>query len=217
MIVKNKIKAILFDWDDTIAQTHTTVGLLYQNYVQAQGLPRPSLAEVLQHWGKPKALIAALLVPGLGVEEADKKFMEHVPEGFSVKPFEGVEATLHTLKQKGYILGVVSSGPKNGIQNSLHTFVNHSGLFAFIYSAEDCEFHKPDPRVFDGAMSKLQEIGITESEVLYVGDSLHDYVAAHERGIRFAAVLTGFTTREQFLEIGVSKQAILQAMTQIPA
>jgi phosphoglycolate phosphatase len=54
---------------------------------------------------------------------------------------------------------------------------------------------KPDP---EGLLLAVEKLGVKTEDVLYIGDSYVDAMAAEAAGMKFAGVLTGTTTREEF-------------------
>lgn len=59
----------------------------------------------------------------------------------------------------------------------------------------------------------LENTGAEPRRCLMVGDRLHDIVGAHEAGMKCAAVLTGFGSREEFKEYGADY--ICEALSEI--
>jgi len=58
---------------------------------------------------------------------------------------------------------------------------------------------------------------LDRAQVLYVGDHLGDMQAAHGAGLKFVAVLTGYFSRQAFMENGLSEQYIINDVAQLPA
>jgi phosphoglycolate phosphatase-like HAD superfamily hydrolase len=74
--------------------------------------------------------------------------------------------------------------------------------FFYIQTAADTLVHKPDPRVFEPTLKKLQTENVDRSEVLYVGDGLRDFLAARDAGLRFVGITHGTTSKAAFTEAG---------------
>ena len=111
-------------------------------------------------------------------ELANELFQLYMEARFSnTKPFPEVPAALIRLDSR-FELGVISNGNTHpdrfGLPNS----------FDFVVFATDCGFAKPDPRIFEFALSKS---GHNPEEVLHVGDSLEsDVSGANNCGLRSA-------------------------------
>ena len=80
----------------------------------------------------------------------------------------------------------------------------------------DVEHYKPDPRVFDGILHRLDNEGIRRDEIVYVGDNLVDLSAAQGAGLHFLAVTTGVTGKRAFLRKGLGSQNVLRSFTDLP-
>lgn len=100
-------------------------------------------------------------------------------EGATV--FDGVEAVLNGLAHK-CVQAVVSAKKREQYEFDMIRL----GLAGYISEAvleEDTENHKPHPEPLLVCMERL---GMSKSEVLYVGDSIYDYEAARNAGVDFA-------------------------------
>ncbi|MBI3887611.1 HAD hydrolase-like protein [Candidatus Microgenomates bacterium] len=215
MKLKN-IKAVLYDWDDTIINTKASVTQLLKDFSNNQNLS-PLTDDLLKtHWGKPVPAMLSSFWPDENITELVKKFFDSVSDSFSPKPFDDVGETLKGLERKGLLLGVVSSTPKRAFEQVIKIYPEvHSPNYFHIQTAEDCEFFKPDPRVFDMVISKLEKEGIKKSQVVYVGDGLYDFEAAKNRNLTFVAVTTGFISREEFIKKGLNEKLILNNFSEL--
>ena len=75
------------------------------------------------------------------------------------------------------------------------------GLFDFIQTRQESLNPKPYP---DGLLLISQKLGVNLTEVIYVGDSVVDLIAAQRAGIEFWGVLTGSATREELQSKGAN-------------
>lgn len=94
------------------------------------------------------------------------------------KPTFNHQNAMSMLKRNGYHIGVCS----NSIRQSVETMMKLSGLSEYIdiiYSNEDVSNGKPDPEMYNLAMSKL---GVSGSETLILEDNDHGIRAAISSG-----------------------------------
>jgi len=64
----------------------------------------------------------------------------------------------------------------------------------------------PNPKPFpDGILHVLKRLGVPVDEAVYVGDAVIDAVAAKRAGIRFWAVTTGETDKDELINAGADK------------
>lgn len=98
--------------------------------------------------------------------------------------YDDVVDVLRTLHGLGVKIGLISN-----TQRCLMTFQRHfdlEGLFAVTVSSSDHGFMKPDPRIFEAALS---DAGVEPHEAVMVGDSVaHDIEGARRLGMRAVLV-----------------------------
>lgn len=211
--------ALIFDWDDTKVSTFRSCLGLYASFAKVHGLKDPQEDVVRALWGRP----LQILIPGIYPDENPEKLMYNFHAymariEFCVQPFKGMIETTQKLKEMGYVLAIVSSTHRQGLENTFSRYLINlpRDFYAFIFTAEDSKVHKPDPKVFDEAFSELEKLGVDLSQVAYIGDGINDYRAARDRGIRFVAVTSGFATRENFIVEGLDERFILESVNELP-
>ena len=62
----------------------------------------------------------------------------------------------------------------------------------------------------------LKKFNFKKNEILYVGDSIYDYLAAKRAGLKFVAVLTGFHKKNDFNKLGLKNKNILKSIKYLP-
>ena len=212
-------KAVLADWDDTKVSTFHSVAELYTGFARSEQLQIPTVEDIIPHWGKPIKKIIGGVWLDMDPEHLKSRFWGYFDQtDFTITPFTGTRDTIFKLKEMGFVLGIVSSSARRVIDKTLERYLHlPPDTYAFIQSSEDTDVHKPDPRVFDPAFERLNELGISEEQTIYVGDGLNDMEAATSRGILFVAVTTGLTTAEEFMDRGVVKDLILVSFNELPS
>ncbi|NIT12972.1 MAG: HAD-IA family hydrolase, partial [Candidatus Dadabacteria bacterium] len=111
-----------------------------------------------------------ILCEFLGIEEKADKVRENirnntVPKRFFRNALPGTQNLLTYLKQKGYILGVVSNN--DGYTNRKCKDVDIHRYFDIIADSTNIGYVKPDPRIFEYVLDKL---GLEARDCLHVGD-----------------------------------------------
>ncbi|OGE30931.1 hypothetical protein A2631_04595 [Candidatus Daviesbacteria bacterium RIFCSPHIGHO2_01_FULL_44_29] len=213
-----KPRALIFDWDDTIVATFKDVLALHHQFLKARGREENIEDQLRQLWGNPLRKVLADIHPEDQVEKIEEEYYKFIDQAdFVVKPFPYAIEILKKISRQYKVMGVVSSSPRRGFNKTVSRFFSDAPeVFTFICMADDCQFHKPDPRVFDPAFSELDKKGIEENDVLFIGDGMSDLLAAKARGIDFVGLLSGFATKEQFIEAGLSEKKILNGLTDLP-
>lgn len=124
--------------------------------------------------------------------------------------YETVPATIHSLRQQGLRLGIVSTKYRRRINQVLEREALLHG-FEIVIGGEDVEQHKPHPEGLFEAMKKLES---PVESVVYVGDSTVDAELAKRAGVPLIVVLSGVTPRSDFAEY--SPLAILNNVSELP-
>ncbi|MFZ7103705.1 MAG: pyrophosphatase PpaX [Peptococcaceae bacterium] len=192
------IKGILFDLDGTLLNTNELIIETFQyTYKNVLGLDVPR-EEIVRYFGEP--LIDTLAKYGPDKVELlvktyrDYNFKRH-DEITTI--FPGVKETVIRLKEKGYLLAVVTSKKNTGAKKGLDLF----GLTAymdFLVGYDDTKKHKPDP---DPIHKALQGLDLQPAEALMVGDSHYDILCGKNAGTQTAVVKYTEHALEKLLEL----------------
>ena len=103
----------------------------------------------------------------------------------NVQFFEGVRETLLTLKDKGYLLGIVTD-----TANPLHAKLNwfERGGFGHVWdtitSSLDVGVRKPDPKIYCAA---LEQLGVTVEQTIFLGHKKTELEGAKAVGLKTIA------------------------------
>lgn len=196
------IRAVLFDFDDTMVNT---IGSKWdQHKFIARKYYDKDLTdeEIALHWGKPLSQLVCLLYETDDAEQALANNARHMNE-FPKEIFSETNATLQKLKMANKVIGIITATNRMNIEHDLESTGISLDLIDYIQTADETECHKPNPQVFDPAKKWLNEKGISEEEVLYVGDGIQDMQAAIGAGFDFIGVESGLIKAEQFANHGV--------------
>lgn len=128
-----------------------------------------------------------LVARGSRAMEEDEKGIEF---------FKGVRETLKALKEKGYMLGIVTD-TANPIHVKLSWF--ERGGFGHVWdsiiSSQEIGVEKPDPRIYAAA---LQQLGLSAQQAVFVGHSPEELDGAHAIGMKTIAFNYGETAKADF-------------------
>lgn len=114
-----------------------------------------------------------------------------------IKPFADVRALFERIKADGTLI-VLASSAKGDELETYKKIADIEGLTDGETSSDDAEKSKPEPDIFEAAMSKLE--GITPNEVIVIGDTPYDAEAAMKAGLRTIGVLCGGFPEESLRE-----------------
>ena len=107
--------------------------------------------------------------------------------------YDGIDEALKKLKDDGFKLAIVTQKNEKFIHNILGVYKNIGEHFDMVCATTvDIELEKSD------MLRKVcDELGISEEDSVFVGDSYVDALAAQEVGMDFAAVLYGLGFRSE--------------------
>lgn len=187
------LKAIFFDLDGTLVDTiplivashrHTFEKCLgwipdEQTILSTIGVP---LEKTFEEYGKNRA--------GEMLEEYLEWSIPRMTD--MVEIFPGVVETLTELKSRGFLLGIVTSRRRAGVDVLMEQY-DLERYFSVCVSANDPKRPKPYPEPLYLAM---RHAGLSEpSRVLYVGDSVHDLHCANNAGT--LSCIVGWTAMDK--------------------
>lgn len=179
-------KAIIFDLDGTLLQTHHHSCRAAHETLRALGLPDVPDAHVMCHIGEPADAFLCAIAPGYS-DLAAFECLFDANEQAALKQvgtlFDGVPELLRQLTERGYRLAICSNGSREYVETAL-TVTNVRGWFSRLACAGE----------YSGKTAAVAAI-IDEwkSELaVVVGDRVHDMDAAGENGIPFIAAAYGY-------------------------
>lgn len=204
-------KAVLFDFDFTLADSSEPVVACFSHAFIRAGLPVPDRRAIERTIGMHLMEAFALLSPGCDADLLFRLFREKADEIMAARTriFPEVPEVAAALGALGMKLGIVSTKYRFRIEDVLAR-QGLSRTFALIVGFEDVKETKPHP---ESLLTACRLLGIAPSEALYVGDSLVDAEAARRAGIRFAAVLHGRTEAHEFE--AYEPLAVMKDLTQL--
>ncbi len=201
--IRKTIKVILFDHDDTLVGTIEAKWAEHK-YIAKKYYGKDLTDEELhKHWGKPLSIMIGLLYGTDNIVQA-MDYVKITQNNFPKKIHDDTLVTLNYLKNAGIKIGVITATTRHSFNNDLKTLHIPEELFDYTQTEDDTSFHKPDPKVFEPVVSWLKQKGIKPSEVMYVGDGLHDMKAALGAGFEFIGVSTGLVTQSTFKNNGAT-------------
>lgn len=193
------VRAVLFDLDGTLHDRNATVQSWLSGHMERFGLPT-GYAErftALDDFGyRPKEEVFSLLINEYSLQHSYesllKDFRQHKANSAQLMPY--ALEILHTLRQSGLKLSIISNGRTEG-----QTYVMEQlGLFPLVDDvliSEEVEISKPDPRIYTLALERL---GVSAAETWFVGDSpKNDVWGPQQVGVRAAFLPTGHALSEE--------------------
>src|SRR5262249_5982242 len=186
-------RAVLFDFDGTLADSYAAITASVNHVRAAHGLPPLPEADVRRHVGRGMPHLLTQTVPGCNQLIDQARYRAHHPS--VMKPLTrllpGAAQLLATLKSGAKLVGVCSNKPRRFTRELLQ----HLGVDAYIdvvLGPEDVPRPKPAP---DMLRAGLKRLGVAPAEALYIGDMVVDIETARAAGVPVWVVPTGSDER----------------------
>ncbi|MBD3281044.1 HAD-IA family hydrolase [Candidatus Dojkabacteria bacterium] len=190
---------ILFDFDDTLVDTFNIKAKAIQSTAKKYYDLPLSIGQIRNAWGTPfKKMFQTLFGDVDSIEKIIDNYFQQ-DKLFPSQALPGVFRTIKKLAEDNY-LGIISSSDSKAIKEDLRAANIPIELFGYLQAADQSEYHKPDPRVFDTFLNHLQDNRLKVNKTYYIGDSRNDYLAAKNTDVAFIGVRTGLDQGKYFLE-----------------
>jgi len=194
-------KTVLLDLDGTLVDSAPGIIQSIAHTLRDMGHPVPTVGELLRWVGPPlpDSFHALGGVPPEDVERALDIYRQRYLDvgAYDSKLFDGVGALLRDLREKDTTLALATSKPHTPAVLMLEhfTLAHH---FDVIATAWDDETRGEKPLIVGDALEELAQKGHNTSDIVMVGDRIHDVEGAHEHGIPAIIVGWGYGTGEEW-------------------
>ena len=192
-------KLLIFDLDGTLADTLISIRDSVNMALEKHQLPLRTYDEVMWAIGNGARELMRRSVPA--ELSTDGAFIDRIYEDYTEaynKTFANVDGcypfvseVLHTLKERGYTLAVLSNKP------DFYTKIIVEALFSdgiVSFAAGQTELpRKPDPTV---PLMIAERFGASPSECAFIGDSDVDVMTAKNSGMTAVACSWGYRPKE---------------------
>lgn len=182
------MKYFIFDVDGTLLNSAEVDQQCLQQMLREFGQEH-TLEELRPSFGKPgRQTLADLGFSGEAAERAMDRWegltLERIAE---VRAFNGVEAMLKALHERGCRCGIVTSRTHYQYGYGFSP-LGLDGYFDAVICMEDAPRTKPAP---DPLLECLRRMGGTAAEAVYIGDSACDMECAAAAGVKSCLALWG--------------------------
>lgn len=183
------ITTLLFDWDGTLVDSAQLGLTAFEQSFAALGMTFDH--EIYREVYSPNWYLVyeAMGLPKDQWQRADELWTHHYGEE-SAELVEGAKQTISELQERGYRLGIVSSG--NGIRVAREiTNVGLNNVFEVIVCHEQMENRKPHP---EGLQTAMRLMNRSQEESCYIGDAPEDIEMGKRAGLLTVGVRSAYPT-----------------------
>ena len=197
-------KAIFFDLDGTILDTVPDIQDSINRMLAENGLPPLSAEEIVRYVGNGAKKLVDRCLKGRVTEERAERCLHRYNEIYTncgspkTRIFPGLSKTLPLLKEKGYLLAVITNTPQETADEVKKIYLDPLGI-SYVFGQREGIPVKPDPKPMEIV---LAQFGLKREEVVFVGDGETDAAFAINAGVRGISCLWGYRGKELLLEVG---------------
>jgi 2-phosphoglycolate phosphatase len=188
------VKAVLFDFDGTLADTAADLSRALNRLRTARGLAELPLAELRPH---ASAGARGLIGAGLGIapghdefESLRSAFLKHYEAEICVdtRLFAGVPELLAAIEARGLRWGIVTN-KSTRLTRLIVRMLALDARAACVVCGDSTPHLKPNPA---SLLLAAQQLALAPADCFYLGDDLRDIQAARSAGMRPVAVAWGY-------------------------
>lgn len=198
-----KFKTAIFDLDGTILDTIDDLANTMNYVLEINGYPLRTRDEVQARVGNGILNLIIKALPEAVSEQRQKELLTEFREHYAIhcadytKPYEGIPELLHSLKEKGVTLAVVSNKADFAVKELCQQYF--PGIFDVTVGEREGVRKKPAP---DSVNEVLRILKCNPEDAVYIGDSEVDVATAVNAKMAGLFVLWGFRSRETLLQAG---------------
>lgn len=181
------IKAVLFDFDGTVADTNNLILNSFKHVFETYRINDVSDETIYSFFGEPLTITLGRYADADSVGEMISCYRNHnlSKHDEMIGIFPGVKETLEYLNKNQITCGVVTSKLLPTVMKGMDA-IGLRNYFQLLVTPEDTVKHKPDK---EPVMFALKKLGYACDEVLMVGDSPYDIESGNSAGCRTVAVM----------------------------
>jgi len=204
------ITTLLFDWDGTLVDSAQLGLLAFQKTFQALAITFHQELYEAHYSPNWYVMYEALALPRDQWQTADELWVHHYGEQ-APKLVEGAQETILELKQRGYRLGIVSSGNHHRIRRELDE-LGLSAAFQVLVCHEHTINKKPHPEGLEKAMQQLKS---PKEECSYIGDTPEDIQMGQSSQVLTVGVRSAYPSSKHLLK--AQPDLYLESITELLA
>ena len=190
----NRIDTLLFDWDGTLVDSAHLGLVAFEKTFDELGVPFAHAIYERTYSPNWYSIYEALGLQKELWDVADEAWNRHYGEQ-SAPLIEGVGETLLSLRNKGYQLGVVTSGTRSRVCREVEQSVLKDA-FAVMICNEDIVNKKPHPEGLDRAILAME---VVPSQCAYVGDAPEDIEMGRRSNVMTIGVRSAYPSSARLL------------------
>ena len=203
-------KLLIFDLDGTLSDTQPILYTIVLETLHDSGIKIDSLDDVYRSIAEHDKEVIELnaLIPAEFLPQVDRlkyavDFWDNYAKlcmGAVDRVFDGVRETLDELKNRGYLLAVLSNKKNKFVQPIIEQSFGE-GYFDFVCGWDEVRPKKPDPT---SLLSILDVLGVEKQNAWMIGDLPADYSVSVNAGVNHVIAAWGYGSLKRFKKLGAT-------------
>ena len=185
--------------DGTLTQTNQLIYDSFNYIAQKYAGKTYSIPEITAMFGPPEEEALLAIVRPEQIHEVMKDYLSFYRAHHNelARLYPGMENILRSLKESGKLLALFTGKGTATAMITLQEF-HIEKYFDFVVTGNDVVKHKPSS---EGLLKIMEHFALMPDELLMVGDAVSDVKAAHEAGVKIAAVMWDSYAKEKVLQM----------------
>jgi HAD superfamily hydrolase (TIGR01509 family) len=185
--------------DGTLTQTNQLIYDSFNYIAQKYAGKKYSIPEITAMFGPPEEEALLAIVRPEQIDEVMKDYLSFYRAHHKelAQLYSGMENILRSLKENGKLLALFTGKGTATAMITLQEF-HIEKYFDYIVTGNDVVKHKPSS---EGLLKIMEHFALLPDELLMVGDAVSDVKAAHEAGVKIAAVMWDSYAKEKVLQM----------------
>jgi HAD superfamily hydrolase (TIGR01509 family) len=185
--------------DGTLTQTNQLIYNSFNHIAQKYADRTYTIPEINAMFGPPEEEALLAIVRPEQMNEVMKDYLGFYRTHHNrlARLFPCIDEILRYTKQSGKILALFTGKGTHTTRITLQEF-GLEEYFDYVVTGNDVVKHKPSA---EGLQKIMNHFALQPNEVLMVGDAVSDVKAAHEAGVKIAAVVWDSYAKEKVLQM----------------
>jgi HAD superfamily hydrolase (TIGR01549 family) len=198
------VRAVIFDWDGTLADSHRSLYAANAAVMRAFGLPFTD--ELYRRHYSPdwRLMYRRLGITDDRVDEANRIWQDAFHGGAPTSLLPGVLEAVERLEVAGVLTGLVTSGGHGIVEPQIRRLGLDRWIAVRVFG-DDLAEQKPHPAPLRKALAGLGVAAASFGDVAYLGDAPEDMQMAVAAGVHAIGVVSVFSNPELLRAAGAEE------------